>query len=250
MSRRMLSSFGFEGKQTLADDLESLVYVVLYCALLWLPHDLSQDDLQAAMKGIFELSRWHPVRKAFVGGDGKIGLALQHDYIKHANFPAPFQRWLDSVLDHMIPVGGGHSGPRRDTSQWSADQLDTFWADILQTETLEQNDRVVRDYPRALGDYEPQTGLESTEAIVLGKRASKERDLDEPEPDKKAKRPRGKKLAAEAPKPSASLGLPRRSLRLAAKAKQGPQLPIVAKHAPKERVASNPRRTGKKGRGQ
>ena len=47
MSRRMLSSFGFEGKQTLADDLESLVYVVLYCILLWLPHKLSKDDCSA-----------------------------------------------------------------------------------------------------------------------------------------------------------------------------------------------------------
>ena len=243
----MLSSIGFEGMQTLADDLESLVYVVLYCILLWLPHKLSKDDLQIAMQGIFEYSWWHPGRDGFVGGDGKVGLALHRGYVKHAHFPAPLQRWLDTTLDHMIPVGGGHSGPRRDTSQWSADQLDAFWADFLRTETLAQNDRVARDSLRALGDYEPQTGLDSTEAIVLRKRTSEERDLDEAESDKEAKRRRGRKLATETSGPPVPLKPPRRSPRLAAKAQQGLQLPIVPKQVLRRTTASKPRSTGKGG---
>ena len=88
MSRRMLSSIGLEGKQTLADDLESLLYVVLYCALLWLPHELSQDDVQTTMEQVFEFARWHPGKKALVGGDGKVGLALSRRHIRHANFSA------------------------------------------------------------------------------------------------------------------------------------------------------------------
>ena len=147
------------------------------------------------------------------------------------------------------PVGGGHSGPRRDTSQWSADQLDAFWADFLRTETLAQNDRVARDSLRALGDYEPQTGLESTEAIILRKRTPEERDLDEPESDKEAKRRRGRKLATETSVPPVPLKPPRRSPRLAAKAQQGLQLPIVPKRVPR-RTTSKPRSTGKGGHSQ
>ena len=96
----------------------------------------------------------------------------------------------------MVPVGGNHEGPPRDTSHWSVGQLDAFWADFLQTEALERNDRVTHNNPRALGDHEARTGLDTTEAIVLGKRASAERDSDGLEPDK-AKRPRDQKWAPQ-----------------------------------------------------
>ena len=72
-------------------------------------------------------------------------------------------------------------------------------------EKLGQNDRVARDSLRALGDYEPQAGLDSTEAIVLRKRTPEERDLDEAESDKQAKRRRGKKLASETSGPPVPL---------------------------------------------
>ncbi|KAJ2992450.1 hypothetical protein NUW54_g7931 [Trametes sanguinea] len=44
MSIRMLHHLQAYGKHTLADDLEALLYVVLYCALLYLSHNLSIEE--------------------------------------------------------------------------------------------------------------------------------------------------------------------------------------------------------------
>ena len=40
-------------KQTIKDDMESLLYVVLYCALHWLPHNLSKDRLSDLITAFF-----------------------------------------------------------------------------------------------------------------------------------------------------------------------------------------------------
>ena len=54
MSMAMLSYPGKDRKQTFQDDMESLLYVVLYCALLWLPHEHEEGDLEHAIKMMFE----------------------------------------------------------------------------------------------------------------------------------------------------------------------------------------------------
>ena len=49
-------------KQTIKDDMESLLYVVLYCALHWLPHSLSKDELiteyNEAGESVSACQRW------------------------------------------------------------------------------------------------------------------------------------------------------------------------------------------------
>ena len=173
-------------------------------------------------------------------------LALHRGYVKHAHFPAPLQRWLDTALDHMIDLRGGHSG----TPETPLNGLPTSSmrsGPISCGETLGQNDRVARDSLRALGDYESQTGLESTGALVLRKRITEERDLDEAGPDKEAKCRRGRKLATETSVPPDPLRPPRRSPRLAAKAQQGLRRPIVPKQVIHTNAAPKPHSTGKGG---
>ncbi|KAI1793362.1 hypothetical protein LXA43DRAFT_885991 [Ganoderma leucocontextum] len=214
MSRRMLSFIGFTGKQTLQDDIESLLYVVLYCALLWLPHELSRAKLDEALEAIFDRSQWAPTRNGFVGGVGKLDNAMTRYFTGPANFTPPLQKWLDTVIDHHVPAPArDYLVPPRDTSTWSADQLEAFWADLLQTETLESKDKTTHDHPRSTKDtHEPRVGLDSTEAIVLGKRASEERGLETREREK-TKRRKGKQVATESSEP-------RRSERLAEKEKR------------------------------
>lgn len=214
MSRRMLSYVGFTSKQTFQDDIESLLYVILYCALLWLPHELSPAQLDEALEAIFDRSRWAPSKNGYVGGDGKLDNAMTRYFTGPANFAVPLQKWLDTVIDHHVPAPASeYLVPPRDTSTWSADQLEAFWADFLQTETLASKDRTTHDHPRSTQDtYAPRIGLDSTEAIILGKRASEERDVETAEREK-PKRRKSKQVATENLEP-------RRSQRLAEKEKQ------------------------------
>ena len=86
--------------------------------------------------------------------------------------------------------------------------------------------------------------------VCKGKRKA---ETDEPtstlaaEEPKEAKRRRGRKLATETSGPPVPLKPPRRSPRLAAKAQQGLQLPIVPKQVLRRTTASKPRSTGKGG---
>ena len=217
----MVSYWGLDGKQTIQDDIESLLYVVLYCALLWLPHTLPQAQLKETIWEIFERATWSSFDKAFIGGEGKFANAVTRAFTKKANFPPALHEWLDTVMDHHVPVD--FSDPSRDTTPWSTDQLEAFWADLLQRHTLPSNDRNSHDHPFARGDRERKTGLHSTEAIVLGKRPSEERDLEPAERENNTKRRKGKQANN---KPSEPL---RRSDRLAAKQNALPSPSITSR---------------------
>lgn len=228
MSLRMLSTIGLTGKQTLRDDIESLLYVVLYCALLWLPHELSREKLRATITAIFEFSEWSPLAKALTAGDGKLDNAMTCYGTGAANFNPPLQKWLDTVMDHHVPVPANDF--RKSSPQWSVDQLEALWADFLQTKTLKSDDRITHDHPRARDTHEPQLGLDSTEAIILGKRTSEERDV-KPDEREEPKRRKGKQAAIE------SSG-PRRSRRLAKKEKLklDPPSPLPGPRPPRRKT--------------
>ncbi|TFK89718.1 hypothetical protein K466DRAFT_584353 [Polyporus arcularius HHB13444] len=69
--------------------------------------------------------------------------------------------------------------------------LDKFWADFLQTHTLESNDRQVHEHPHVMDEYEDhaQSGRSaSSEAISLGKRPSEEHGADYAHTTKKTRR--------------------------------------------------------------
>ena len=54
MSNKMLGPRGTTRNHTLQDDMESLIHVVLYCALLYLPHNLSDQELAQKIWLLFE----------------------------------------------------------------------------------------------------------------------------------------------------------------------------------------------------
>ncbi|OSC97321.1 hypothetical protein PYCCODRAFT_1440300 [Trametes coccinea BRFM310] len=138
MSIRMLEEENQDGKQIFKDDMEALIYVVLYCALFYLPHDLDAMNLTSLHKRFFE--HRHVAGDIVFGGQGKLANAQ----IRHLTRPikfgsAAFKEWLDTVLDYHTPrrgcIGMGE--------MWEPETLDTYWSRFLATHTLECNDRTV-----------------------------------------------------------------------------------------------------------
>ncbi|TFK88499.1 hypothetical protein K466DRAFT_598575 [Polyporus arcularius HHB13444] len=138
------------GKHTFQDDTESLLYVILYCALLWLPHNLSKEELTAAVYEMFERSTTYGGRKC--GGDGKAMNAATREFTDYIKFKSgAIQRWLDAFMNFHAP------DPEDEASKgkWNnPGHLDGFWFDFLKTETLDVDDRV--DNERRIPAYPPR----------------------------------------------------------------------------------------------
>ena len=166
MSYRLLAPAGLERKPTLQDDMESLFYVVLYCSLLWLPHNLSKEGLRRVIRMMFDIKTW--IVDHYHGGDGKTPNALDRHYTKSITFKEPLHEWLQTVMDYFAP-------PRELQPQykeyWSnPDHLEAYWGDFLRTHTFEADDRVVHDHPAATGVYvTPGSSIPySTEVVWFG----------------------------------------------------------------------------------
>lgn len=70
MSLRLLSDAEECGKHTFADDMEALLYVIFYCALFYLPHNLEVQDLTSVNSVFFESTQM--LGDLMSGGDGKL----------------------------------------------------------------------------------------------------------------------------------------------------------------------------------
>ncbi|OSC97322.1 hypothetical protein PYCCODRAFT_1428549 [Trametes coccinea BRFM310] len=138
MSIRMLGSKYKDGKQVFKDDMESLIYVVLYCALFYLPHDLDPIDLASFNKDFFQHRQ--VAGDADFGAKGKVANAQARHMTSSIQFgSAAFKEWLDTILDYHTPrrgyIGIGE--------MWEPEILDGYWSRFLATHSLERNDRTV-----------------------------------------------------------------------------------------------------------
>ncbi|RPD62298.1 hypothetical protein L227DRAFT_599699 [Lentinus tigrinus ALCF2SS1-6] len=150
MSNRMLAPRGTTIKHTLQDDLESLLYVVVYCAFLYLPHNLSDEELSRTIRLLFEDARL--IDGQLGGGQGKLDNAIMRTYTKPVEFNAPLKEWLNTIMDYCYPLRTLRVGQEDPWMQ--LDLLDKFWAEFLQTHTLESNDRQAHDHPHVTDKYE------------------------------------------------------------------------------------------------
>ncbi|OSC97326.1 hypothetical protein PYCCODRAFT_1145209 [Trametes coccinea BRFM310] len=126
------------GKHTFKDDMEALIYVVLYCALLYLPHDLHPRDLTDLYRDFF--NQRDDIEGLELGGQGKTANARYRNFTRSIHFGSTaYKEWLTTVLDyhtpHRVPIGQGE--------MWEAETLDTYWSQFLKTHTLERDDRAV-----------------------------------------------------------------------------------------------------------
>ncbi len=182
MSYKLLSQEGHERKPTLEDDMESLLYVVLYCSLLWLPHDLEKRLLARVILDMFERRDWE--NNQYYGGDGKTLNAFKRQYTRLVTFNQPLHEWLQTVMDYHSPRAKGQYA-----GYWSnPDHLDTFWGNFLQAHDLPDDDRTTHDHPASTGVYALTMRLYSTEAIWLGNPISEDPEVPHSPPAPKSKR--------------------------------------------------------------
>ncbi|KAI0357827.1 hypothetical protein OH77DRAFT_1398469 [Trametes cingulata] len=121
------------------DDMESLLYVVLYCGLLHLPHDLGPEALQATLHQFFDTSIF--LDGELRGGASKAANKLYRMFSRRFKFSdGHFQKWLDDVLNL-------HGPPRHLMMElahvWKdPNNLDTLWKTFLQEHSLARSNRV------------------------------------------------------------------------------------------------------------
>ncbi|TBU38458.1 hypothetical protein BD309DRAFT_874324 [Dichomitus squalens] len=139
MSQRMLSHVNAYARQTLADDMESLLYVILYPALRWLPHDYPDYELPDLLQRFFEART--EIRGISHGGNHKLANAVCRATTREIDFKdASFQEWLNTVMDYHSPpepLEEAYAGRWSDPSH-----LDRYWSEFLQTHQLARNDRL------------------------------------------------------------------------------------------------------------
>ncbi|RDX49876.1 hypothetical protein OH76DRAFT_1482696 [Lentinus brumalis] len=139
MSMRMLAVSRLSTcKQTFRDDMESLLYVVLYCALLWQPHNFPRQELTKIVASFFDGSQ--RVGDVYMGGGAKSANALSRTYTGSMQLGSEaLQEWLTTVLNFHWPPQDAEEYQ----GKWTAEHLDTYWAAFLRTHTLERDNRVV-----------------------------------------------------------------------------------------------------------
>ncbi|KAI0935442.1 hypothetical protein AcV7_003874 [Taiwanofungus camphoratus] len=169
MSTKLLS--GKKVWHTLQDDMESILYVVLYCALRWGPHNTSSEILTSTLQTFFDAG-WEADNVA-LGGVGKVANKCNRMQTQNFVFDSkPLQLWLDTVMNYNYPLPGPENHKFRDKRE-DPSHLRDFWADLLVNSILDKNDRKehkVNNPPRdsAIRPYE--STLPSGTELISSKR--------------------------------------------------------------------------------
>lgn len=153
MSSKVLSKP--ELPHTLEDDMESLLYVVFYCALLYLPHNLDDESLETVIQRLFDHSV--QIKGVLRGGSGKVANRAARTLTERIKFADPdLQKWLDDAMDLHGRVGV----PSAQSSLiWrEPENLDKLWRDFFAThQALASGDRIENALPDP-PDVPQQTG--------------------------------------------------------------------------------------------
>ena len=267
MSFAMLEQSGPTRRHTIEDDMESLLYVVLYCAFLWLPHGLSEEQLATTMSMFFEFR--DVVLGETYGGIGKASNAVIRTYTRSVDFGASLREWVDSMMDlrwkTVDPLSTGYavqpidkgSDPESATNltpkrTWTLERVDEYWSTFLQTHALPSNDRVTHNHPRSTGDYYANVDVASCPSYGQGspRKQVTEGGIDDRGRVPSRKRGRTSTLPANAskrvrpasPSPRQSSPVPRRSQRIA-KRNQNQARQTSTTTPPVPRVARRGRKT-------
>ena len=89
-------------RHTVKHDMESLLYVIFYCALLWLEHDQTSDVVGNSIKSFFERYYVH-IPGAKVGGNlGKADQSLYNEYLGSYKWTnTKFHWWLNTMFRQL-----------------------------------------------------------------------------------------------------------------------------------------------------
>ncbi|KAL6309331.1 hypothetical protein BKA93DRAFT_759621 [Sparassis latifolia] len=162
MSQRLLRQT--PAAHAIQDDMESLLYVVLYCSLLWLDHNQSLLNLTSLVGAIFGRYRTFDHAEEFRSSGSRLSNQYYRIYTSEVRFSnAAVQEWLDAVMDfdsaYMIQY------PRDTTlaKVWeNPAEFNAFWTNFLSNHAISNCDRV----PRQLGPP-PEVCIDSSSSVLL-----------------------------------------------------------------------------------
>ncbi|KAH9846881.1 hypothetical protein C2E23DRAFT_743069 [Lenzites betulinus] len=193
-----------EQPHTLEDDMESLLYVVLYCALLYLPHNLDDVSLEAVIERLFDESM--DMDDGLRGGAGKMANRVGRVSTEWIKFTNPdLQKYLDDTMDLHGRVGF----PSAESSLiWRVtENLEKLWSDFFATHTtLASGDRVENELPEvyslldktesSLVTFVPPRPASPAKTPVVGEKIKQaqtlKRQRDDPESSRRSERLRSR----------------------------------------------------------
>lgn len=127
----------FKALHTFQEDMESLLWVVLYCSMRWGVHNVGPNDVPGHLQVIFD-SFTEDTKGQAQGGAYKVMLILTRMHIRDYKFKSTaLRKWIHTVIQFCADY-------RKDETAlvWKdSSHLDTFWARLLDDEVLERNDR-------------------------------------------------------------------------------------------------------------
>ena len=154
-----------------------MLWVVLYCSVRWLLHDLSPEETRNLLNNVFDQSSLWEGRPS--GGGEKDSNATRRKWTERISFQCPaLGEWLNVFMDC-------HNRSIRDRRQRSYEgwwqrplQMEQWWGEFLQTHALSPSDRSDRHLKHASHQLEHDS-LAPIVSATMHKRS-----------DTKSKRPR------------------------------------------------------------
>ncbi|KZT03375.1 uncharacterized protein LAESUDRAFT_761954 [Laetiporus sulphureus 93-53] len=131
-------------QRVVEDDLESLLYTVLFCAVLWLANNGTERQLEMFFANVFDKYR-APYGEHVLGGSAKMMNKWNRRHTKGFVFRSkPLQVWLDEVMDLNSPPFSVSSVSKRYPRTWNFKSLADLWDQVLRMSFPNKPDRVKR----------------------------------------------------------------------------------------------------------
>ncbi|KAH8115742.1 hypothetical protein DFH11DRAFT_1854205 [Phellopilus nigrolimitatus] len=123
-------------RHKIQDDMESMLYVVLYCCVRWLPHN-KVENLGHKMYKFFDQYDSED-GNIIVGGGDKDGQKLARRFTQLFNFEDIATRfWINLAFDYLAPMGSDYLKYK---DKWTPKSFNELWVAILRY-TLPESDR-------------------------------------------------------------------------------------------------------------
>ncbi|KAH9946414.1 uncharacterized protein BXZ73DRAFT_37757 [Epithele typhae] len=143
MSMRVLTWYKDDDSWRLKfeDDMESLLYVVMYSALLWQPHHFTAKGVTMIIRGMFDEYTRISYLNVLISGGGKASNVRSRGQVYGKAFKSPaFAKWLSDMMAHHVPKDYDDKAYK---GKWDNPVfIYDYWANFLRLHSLERDNRV------------------------------------------------------------------------------------------------------------